>query len=77
MLGVMYTTAWFMTHRIGEAIREMHPGDAGSLGGRRRGKEANKHASKRQHRGRGAVGKEPVVTLLERGGNVTASKSRT
>ena len=34
------------------------------------GKEKNKHASKRQHRGRGAVGKEPVVALVERQGRV-------
>jgi hypothetical protein len=34
------------------------------------GKEANKHASKRKHAGRGAVGKEPVVSLVERDGRV-------
>jgi transposase-like protein len=80
MLGVTYKTAWFMTHRIREAMRDMHPGDSGPLGGEGKfvevdetyvgGKEANKHANKRQHRGRGPVGKEPVVTLVERGGKV-------
>src|SRR5947207_2641150 len=80
MLGVTYKTAWFMTMRIREAMRELHPVESGPLGGANKvvevdetyvgGKEANKHASKRQHRGRGPVGKEPVVTLVERDGKV-------
>jgi len=80
MLGVTYKTAWFMTMRIREAMRELHPVESGPLGGANKvveveetyvgGKEANKHASKRLHRGRGAVGKEPVVTLVEREGKV-------
>src|SRR5207302_7236185 len=37
------------------------------------GKEANKHASKRRHRGRGPVGKEPVVSLVERDGRVRST----
>ncbi len=48
------------------------------------GKEANKHASKRKHAGRGPIGKAPVVSLVERGGetrsfhvaNVTAATLR-
>lgn len=80
MLDVTYKTAWFMTHRIREAMRELHPAESDPLGGQNKvvevdetyvgGKEANKHASKRQHRGRGPVGKEPVVTLVERDGRV-------
>jgi len=80
MLGVTYKTAWFMTHRIREAMREIHPTESGPLGGQNKvvevdetyvgGKEANKHQSRRQHRGRGPVGKEPVVTLVEREGKV-------
>ncbi len=84
MLGVTYKTAWFMTHRIREAMRELHPAESGPLGGagkfveadetyvggKEANKHANKHANKRLHRGRGAVGKEPVVTLVERGGKV-------
>ena len=80
MLGVTYKTAWFMTHRIREAMRELHPAECSPLGGENKvvevdetyigGKEANKHASKRKHQGRGAVGKEPVVTLVEREGQV-------
>lgn len=80
MLGVTYKTAWFMTHRIREAMREIHPAENGPLGGENKvvevdetyvgGKEANKHKSKRQHRGRGPIGKEPVVSLVERDGKV-------
>lgn len=80
MLGVTYKTAWFMTMRIREAMRELHPAESGPLGGANKvvevdetyvgGKEGNKHAWKRQNRGRGPVGKEPVVTLVEREGKV-------
>src|SRR5665213_284362 len=80
MLGVTYKTAWFMTMRIREGMRDIHPTESGPLGGANRvvevdetyvgGKEANKHANKRQNRGRGPVGKEPVVTLVEREGKV-------
>ena len=77
MLGISYKTAWFLCHRIRESLRETKPA---MLGGPNKvveadetyigGKEANKHASKRQHRGRGPVGKEPVVSLIERDGRV-------
>ena len=36
------------------------------------GKERNRHESKRKHEGRGAVGKQLVFGLRQRGGNVRA-----
>lgn len=78
MIGVTYKTAWFMTHRIREG---MAPHDGlPPLGGEGKtveadetfvgGKEKNKHASKKLRAGRGAVGKEAVFSLVERGGKV-------
>jgi transposase-like protein len=74
-LKVTYKTAWFMEHRLREAMRELHPERFGGEGeiveidetyvG---GKERKEHASKRKHEGRGSVGKEPVFTLVQRGG---------
>ncbi len=93
MIGTNYETAWFLFHRLREACPS--PDDAsGPLGGAGGvieadetyigGKEKNKHASKRAHAGRGAVGKQPVVALVERDGqtrsfhvaNVTAKTLR-
>ena len=78
ILGVTYKTAWFMCHRLREAMREGH--FSNMLGGENQeveadetyigGKERNKHANKRLRRGRGAVGKEAACSLVERGGRV-------
>lgn len=91
ILGTTYETAWFLFHRLREAATDHTPSPLGGEGkvieadetyvG---GKEKNKHASKRKHRGRGAVGKAPVVSLVERDGktrsfhiaNVTAATLR-
>lgn len=77
MLDVTYKTAWFMTHRIREAMRE---DSAGLLGGGGKaveadetyigGKEKNKHRSKRNKQHIGGVGKQCVFSLVERGGKV-------
>jgi transposase-like protein len=74
-LGVTYKTAWFMAHRIREA---MNPTDPGPLGGEGKyveadttfvgGKEANKHKAKRDPKKIGGMGKQIVHTLVERGG---------
>ena len=79
-LGVTYKSAWFMMHRIREAMLD---DDSGPLGGDGKiieadttyigGKEKNKHARKR-HSGRGGVGKLVVHTLVERGGRVRSNR---
>ena len=76
-LEVTYKTAWFMAHRIREAMRELHIEPMGGEGKAVEvdetyvgGLEKNKHASKRLNSGRGAVGKEAVLSLVERGGKV-------
>ena len=77
-LKVTYKTAWFMEHRLREAMRELHP-DA-PMGGDGKtveadetyvgGKENNKHRSKRKAGNIGGTGKEIVLSLVERGGRV-------
>ena len=75
MLGFgSYRTAWFMAHRIREA---MNPADPAPLGGPGKvveadetyvgGKEHNRHASKRRG-DKGLANKEAVFTLVERDG---------
>jgi len=75
MLGVTYKTAWFMAHRIREAMNPASPsplGGAGKVvevdetyvGGKETNKHANKRLAKRDHLG----GKQAVVTLVERDG---------
>jgi len=70
MLGVTYKTAWFMTHRIREAMREgiFSPPP---LGGKGKVVEADETYIGRKpgrKKGRGASHKHAVVTLVERGG---------
>lgn len=77
VLGITYKSAWFMCHRLREAMRDskMLP-----LGGGNKvveadetyigGKEKNKHANKRARKGRGPVAKEAAFSLIERDGRV-------
>lgn len=79
VLGVTYKTAWFMTHRIREAMAP-HSELLAALGGDGKiveadetfvgGREKNKHASKRTEGNLGGKGKEAVFSLVERGGTV-------
>lgn len=73
-LGCEYKTAWFMCHRIREAMRS----DVGILGGEGKhvevdetyvGGKPRKHSGKVRKRGRG-TSKTPVLALVERDGNV-------
>lgn len=76
MLGVTYKTAWFMCHRIREAMR-VDPVSEGPLGGKGTfveadetfigGKGKNRHAKNRDNK-RGYQGKQAVMTLVEREG---------
>lgn len=72
MLGVTYKTAWFMAHRIREAMKPEGGGLMGGNGGAVEadetyvgGKDKNKHASKRKGM-TGGKGKEMVFSLVDR-----------
>ena len=80
MLGLKsYRSAWFMAHRIRYAMGQpplvdklqgIIEADETYIGGR----ESNRHASKRTgKRGRGAAGKVPVFTMVERGGRARST----
>jgi len=77
MLQSSMKTAWHLTHRIREAMKD---GGLEPLGGEGKvieadttyvgGKERNKHVGKRNPKAIGGVGKQIVHTLVERGGKV-------
>lgn len=75
MLGLSKKTAWFLCHRIRESLRETNTDVLGGEGKTVEvdgsfvgGKDKNKHRKKRQ--ARGGMDKEPVLSLVERGGRV-------
>src|SRR3954462_12988157 len=74
-IGVTQKTAWFVLGRLREACGDKFEKlssiveiDETYVGG----KEAKKHADKKLHAGRGAVGKTAVLGMRERGGRVVA-----
>jgi transposase-like protein len=83
MIGVTYKTAWFMTHRIREAMKAEN---VGPLGGEGKiveadetyiGKSSTPRVSKQREKAKrpyikrkGPQSKNPVVALVERGGEV-------
>lgn len=74
MLGITYKSAWFMTHRIREAMRE--PTAKGGMGGEGSTVEAdetfwgglNTKRRAQGKKGRGYQHKEKILTLVERNG---------
>jgi transposase-like protein len=77
MLGVSYKTAWFMSHRIREAMK---PASLEPLGGAGKVVEADetylgKKDGKRKAQGAGGYGhKRAVLSLVERGGKIRSFK---
>lgn len=77
MLECSMKTAWFLTHRIREAMKD---GAIGPLGGEGKvleadttyigGKEKNKHVGKRTRGNIGGMGKQIVHSIVERDGRV-------
>jgi transposase-like protein len=74
MLGLgSYRTAWFMCHRVREAMAPSSKETRGPLGGEGKiveadetwigGKEANKHVGKRNKKNIGGMDKQPVMAL--------------
>ena len=77
-LGVTYKTAWFMSHRIREAMRD---GSDGLIGGGGKTVEVDETfigrdkniKPKGQKKGRGYHHKNKVLSLVERGGKVRST----
>jgi transposase-like protein len=72
VLGVTLQTAWFLSHRIREAMMELKIDDAGPLGGENKVVEVDEtYVGGRARNRKGRVPeKRPVIALVERDGRV-------
>ena len=75
-VGVSYKTAWFLMHRIREAMTAASVAETGPLGGDGKVVESDESfvggKAKNVHNGKPIPPKYPVVALVERGGKLRA-----
>ena len=76
MLGVTYKTAWFLAHRIREAMREISPEVLGGEGKFVEADETFTGGKAKNRAYKAPPPKEAVMALVERGGRCAVSTSR-